>query len=93
MNDNEKFRALAARRKAEYAAKLARAKAEARQRGKEPFDADSLLALYAPINHAHVKSRDSWIASMERQYYDFREVMTLAEFAEKLRELEMYEGG
>lgn len=68
-------------------AQLARAKDEASARGKEPFDLSLLESLCDTSREGKLDAFDVRQARFEEMYYtDFREVMTIAEFAERVQE-------
>jgi hypothetical protein len=71
--------------------KLAAAKAEAAERGKEPFDVVRMLELYEPYDqYRYPASLDELAHLHERSYYlTNRELMTLAEYADYLRNADM----
>jgi len=78
-------RAKAQKRLAEQ---LAAAKADAAQRGKEPFDLAKLETLCDTSHEGRLAPLDERQADFERKYYvHFPDVMTLAEFARKVDEL------
>lgn len=77
------------RTKAEHerdvAEKLATAKADAAERGKEPFDVEKVLAMYR-----HPAPLEELRRTMERSYYlSSPQMMTLAEFVDHLRRADM----
>lgn len=84
-NDNAAFAELAARRRAERADKLARAKREAAERGKQPFDLDTLEQLYDTHSPGGFQQpRDERELDYEYRYYaTYPETMNLAEYAAK----------
>lgn len=68
--------------------RLARAKADAVSRGKEPFDLEKLESLCDTSNAGKMAPLDERFAEFEREYYVvFPNVMTLEEFAKKIEEL------
>ncbi len=71
--------------------KLAAAKAEAAERGKEPFDVVKMLALYEPYDqYRYPAPLDELGHYHERSYYlTSPEIMTLAEYADYLRSADM----
>jgi hypothetical protein len=71
--------------------KLAAAKAEAAERGKEPFDVVQMLALYEPYDqYRYPAPLDELGRYHERSYYlTSPEIMTLAEYADYLRRADM----
>jgi hypothetical protein len=72
--------------KEQLAEALGAAKAEAQQRGKEPFDARKLRDLYEPEFETD--------ASLESKYYLLHpDVMTLAEFAQEVKEIDWWTHG
>ena len=95
MSDMEWLKGKERERRAKLAEDLRSAKQEAAARGKEPFDFGRLQALYDPSSEltASTDLRDPQAVaeSLDLRYYlDFPEVLTLSEFAEKLRELRPY---
>jgi len=92
-DDAEKrdLRRLAAREQAEEEARLARAREEARARGKEPFDLDRLEELYETRSDLGERPRAERQQTWEWKYYvQDADAMTLAEFAERQRKLDPY---
>jgi hypothetical protein len=95
MSDMEWLKDKERARRAKLAENLRAAKEEAGRRGKEPFDFGRLRELYDPSSEltASTDLRDPQTVAedLERRYYlDFPQVLTLAEFAEKLQELRSY---
>jgi hypothetical protein len=67
---------------------LAAAKAEAAKRGKEPFDLAKLETMCDTSHEGRVPPLEERQKEHEWMYYThFRDVMTLAEYAEKVTEL------
>lgn len=67
---------------------LAAAKADAARRGKQPFDLAKLETMCDTSHEGRVDPPEVRQAEFEQKYYvHFPEVMTLAEFAEKVNEL------
>ena len=80
-----KLRAQAAKRLAEQ---LDAAKADAARRGKEPFDLAKLETMCDTSRQGRLDPVEERQAEFERKYYvHFPDVMTLAEFAKKVEEL------
>jgi hypothetical protein len=76
--------------KAQEARYLAEAKARAAEQGKEPFDYEALCKLYDPTSDLGTVVLDpvATARSLESKYYVFfPAVLTLAEFAERMREI------
>ena len=70
------------------AEQLAAAKADAARRGKEPFDLAKLETMCDTSHEGRVDPVEDRQAEFERKYYvHFPDVMTLAEFAKKVEEL------
>jgi hypothetical protein len=90
-DDWELFERIKAETERETAAKLAAAKAEAAERGKEPFDVEKMLALYEPYDqYRYPAPLDELSRHHERSYYlTSRELMTIAEYADYLRRADM----
>jgi len=79
---------IAERNRTLLAEQLAAAKADAAARGKEPFDLERLETMCDTSHEGRVDPVESRQAEFERKYYvHFPDVMTLAEFAEKVEEL------
>jgi hypothetical protein len=71
-----------------YADRLATAKADAARRGKEPFDLAKLETMCDTTREGKLDPVERRYARFESMYYTYYpEVMTLAEFAEKVAEL------
>ncbi len=71
-----------------HVAQLAAAKQEAERVGKEPFDLAKLETLCDTSHEGRVDPVENRQAEFERKYYvTFPEVMTLAEFARTVDEL------
>lgn len=80
--DNVVLRRLLARRRAERAERLARARRDAAERGKEPFDFDAFVAVYPGQPGDRGRDRAARAREWEERYYTtFTELMTMAEFA------------
>jgi hypothetical protein len=78
---------------AQLAREVAEAKARAAQRGKEPFDYEALCKLYDPTSDMGTVVLDpvATARSLESKYYvSFPDVLTLAEFAERMSELDSW---
>lgn len=90
-DDWELFARIKAEHERDVAEKLAAAKAEAAERGKEPFDVEKVLAMYTPYDqYRYPAPLDEVAHQMERSYYlTSREMMTLAEFVDHLRRADM----
>ncbi|WP_086669223.1 hypothetical protein [Lentzea kentuckyensis] len=90
-DDRELFERIKAETEQATAAKLAAAKAEAAERGKEPFDINKMLALYEPYDqYRYPAPLDELSRYHERAYYlTSRELMTLAEYTDHLRRADM----
>ncbi len=77
--------------RAALAGELAAAKLRAAERGKEPFDYAALCEIYDPTSDLGVEVRDpdERARALEARYYvDCPDVLTLAEFAERMTELD-----
>lgn len=87
--DAEDFEAqVRARAQQRLAEQLAAARADAAARGKEPFDLAKLETMCDTSHEGRVDPVEDRQAELERKYYvHFPEVMTLAEFARKVDEL------
>lgn len=71
-----------------HAEQLEAAKAEAARRGKEPFDLAKLETMCDTSHEGRVDPVEDRQAEFERKYYvHFPDIMTLAEFARKVEEL------
>ncbi|HUH02888.1 MAG TPA: hypothetical protein VML75_12910 [Kofleriaceae bacterium] len=84
--DNAVFAQMLARRHAEKADKLAQAKREAAERGKQPFDLDKLEKLYATSTDGggYLAPRAEREREFEYRYYvDYPQTMSIAEYAAK----------
>jgi hypothetical protein len=78
---------------AQLARELAAAKVRAAERGKEPFDYAALCEIYDPTSDLGYVVHDpaERARSLERKYYtSFPDVLTLAEFAERMREMDTW---
>lgn len=82
-DDNELFRQLLAKQRAERESQLTAAKEQQHTAGKEPFDLDSLERIYDTTTEAGaLGSRESRQRQYEVYYYLlYPKVMTLGEFA------------
>lgn len=72
---------------------LAEAKARAAEVGKEPFDYEALCRIYDPTSDMATVIHDpvATARSLESKYYvSFPDVLTLAEFAERMSELDSW---
>ena len=92
MSDRDWLKAKEAERRAKLAEDLRAAKEAAAAGGKEPFDFDRLRTLYDPSSELASSSAIvdpvPVAESLELRYYlDFPDVLTLSDFAEKLREM------
>ena len=90
-DDRELFERIKAENERETAEKLAAAKAEAAERGKEPFDVNKMLELYEPYDqYRYPAPLDELSRYHERSYYlTSRELMTIAEYTDHLRRADM----
>lgn len=90
-DDWELFDRIKADVERDVAEKLAAAKADAAERGKEPFDVVKLLQLYTPYaQYRYPEALDSLGRNLERSYYlTSPELMTLAAFADYLRRADL----
>jgi hypothetical protein len=94
MNDNEWLRKTLAEQKKKQAENLVRAKAKAKETGKEPFDFEKFCSLYdpmpdmAPTDAAWpLDIRERW----EMKYYlHYPDVMTIEEFVKRRIILDVY---
>jgi hypothetical protein len=78
---------------AQLAREVTEAKDRAKQSGKEPFDYDALCRIYDPTSDLGTVVLDpvATARSLESKYYvSFPSVLTLAEFAERMRELDTW---
>jgi hypothetical protein len=88
-NQPEEIDALRRLRAQEEAERLARAKADAATRGKEPFDLDRLEQLYDTTSDLGHWSREERFRDWVWKYYvQASDLLTLAEFAERPRHLD-----
>jgi hypothetical protein len=79
---------IAARNKQEREERLARAKAEAAERGKEPFDLAKLETMADTSNEGRLAPLERRQAKFEEMYYvDYPKIMTIEDFAAKVEEL------
>ena len=79
---------LAARNKQESEERLARAKAEAAERGKEPFDLAKLETMADTSSEGRMDPEAERHARFEYMYYvDYPKIMTIEDFAAKVEEL------
>jgi hypothetical protein len=70
------------------AEQLAEAKADAARRGKEPFDLAKLETMCDTTHEGRLAPVEERYAEFERKYYvRFPDIMTLAEFARTVQEL------
>lgn len=90
-DDWEAFHRIKAEVERDVAEKLAAAKADAADRGKEPFDLEKVLEMYTPYSqYRYPAPLDELRHHMERSYYlSSPAMMTLAEFADYLRSADM----
>ncbi|MFI6095235.1 hypothetical protein ACIA8G_06780 [Lentzea sp. NPDC051213] len=84
--DWELFDRINAENARKTAIKLAAAKAEAAETGKEPFDVEKVLAIYVPYDqYRYPAPIDELGSQLEYSYYlTCPEIMTIAEFADYL---------
>lgn len=76
------------RTRLEHAEQLARAKAEAAVRGKEPFDLEKLETMCDTTSDGVLAPLEQRHAEFERKYYvGFPDVVTLADFAREIEKL------
>jgi hypothetical protein len=87
-SDTEFAKRLFDHQDAEAAARLNRAREEAAARGKEPFDLDRLEAIWKPFSYGRFfPARETRQEEWENRYYlEHPEIMTLAEFARRMKE-------
>jgi hypothetical protein len=79
---------VAAKAEQKKAEQLASARADAAQRGKEPFDLAKLETLCDTSHEGRMAPVQERHAELERMYYvSYPDVMTLAEFARKVEVL------
>ena len=93
-SDNEWLRRRLAEHEEARKVQLTAAKEEAPRRGKEPFDFDRLCEMYDPTSDLAPADRPmdpSLPARYEGKYYlDYRDVLTLEDFAARLNELDVF---
>ena len=93
-SDREWFLRRLAEKKETRKAQLTAAKKEAARRGKEPFDFDRLCEMYDPTSDLAPADREidpSIPPRYEEKYYlDYRDVLTLEDFAARLNELDVF---
>ena len=90
-SERDALERLLAQEEREDAERLARAKAEAEARGKEPFDLDRLEQLYDTTPDLGHWPREARFRTWEWKYYvEARDLLTLAAFAERQRRLDPY---
>ena len=72
----------------EQAERLARAKADAAARGKEPFDLARLETMADTSSEGRMDPEEDRRARFERMYYvDYPDILTIEDFARKVEEL------
>ena len=93
MSDTDRMKRELAKQQKVRAARLDQARRAAEKTGKESFDFDKLAALVDVSSFwGHGVHREARARELEEDYYlTYREVRTLAELAERLREREPFE--
>ena len=93
MGDMEWLRRKGDELQAQLARELAATKLRAAARGKQPFDYAALCEIYDPTSDLGVEVRDpaERARSLEARYYvDCPDILTLAEFAQRMTELDSW---
>lgn len=94
MNDNDRFKTMLKKQRAEEAKELEAAKERAKVDGKEPFCLDAFYATYTPSAPPSKRPREEQFREWEKQYYLSRfKVKTIEEFARAVELSDLYDGG
>ena len=94
MNDTDWFIEKLKEQKKSKAEDLKRAKATAKEIGKEPFDFQKLFTLYDITSDfvlvAYKPSKNAEFRYEEKYYLSYPDILSIEEFAERLETLDIY---